>query len=265
MASELDDVKRQVAIANRVMAEVGLASGVLATLGHASMRVPGDPDKFVVKGRGYAIDALAKMTPDDMVVVDLEGNKVGGPPDATQCFEVKMHSCLYRTRPDVQSVVHSHPRYTVVMGILGATLVPMCNEGIDLVRKPLPMYPHNKIILSDEEGMDVVNALGDGWAVLLFGHGATTAGLSLDQAVMNMWNLEEQARMNWIGYCAAGPDHPFIPESLIQEGANRPQLPDLPHFADSFGAGKGRAVVNGNWMYYSDLAAQQLDRDLASR
>ena len=92
MASELDDVKRQVAIANRVLAEVGLASGVLATLGHASMRVPGDPDKFVVKGRGYVIDALARMTPDDMVVVDLEGNKVGGPPNSTQCFTLSTAS-----------------------------------------------------------------------------------------------------------------------------------------------------------------------------
>lgn len=265
MASELDDVKRQVAIANRVLAEVGLATGVLATLGHASLRVPGDPDKFVVKGRGYAIDALARMTPDDMIVCDLEGNKVDGPPGSTQCYEVKMHSCIYRTRPDVQSVVHSHPRYTVVMGILGATLVPMCNEGLEIVRKPLPMYPHNKIILSDEEGMDVVNAMGAGPAVLLFGHGATTAGQSLEQSVMTMWTLEEQARMNWIGYCAAGPDHPFIPENLIQEGANRPQLPDLPHFADSFGAGQARPNVNGNWMYYSDIAAQELDRDLASR
>jgi len=265
MATELDDVKRQVAIANRVLAEIGLASGVLATLGHASMRVPGDPDKFVVKGRGYKIDALAKMTPEDMVVVDLEGNKVGGPPNATQCFEVKMHSCLYRTRPDVQGVVHSHPRYAVVMGILGATLVPMCNEGIDLVRKPLPVYPHNKIILSDEEGMDVVNAMGDGAAVLLFGHGATTSGASVDQAVMNMWLLEEQARMNWIAYCAAGPNHAYIPEELIEEGANRPQLPDLAHFADSFGAGKARANVNGNWMYYSEKVTKELDRDLAGR
>jgi L-ribulose-5-phosphate 4-epimerase len=263
MATELDDVKRQVAIANRVLAEVGLASGVLATLGHASMRVPGDPDKFVVKGRGYTIDALAKMTPDDMVVVDLEGNKVGGPENATQCFEVKMHSCLYRTRPDVMGVVHAHPRYTVIMGILGATLVPMCNEGLELVRKPLPVWPHNKIILSDEEGMEVVEAMGDGQAVLLFGHGATTSGASVDQAVMNMWLLEEQARMNWIAYCAAGPNHAFIPEDLIEEGKNRPQLPDLPHFADSFGAGKVRANVNGNWMYYSDKVTKDLDRELA--
>ena len=63
----------------------------------------------------------------------------------------------------------------------------------------------------------------------------------------------------------AGPNHAYIPEELIEEGKNRPQLPDLAHFADSFGAGKARANVNGNWMYYSDKVTKELDRDLAGQ
>ena len=59
--TELEEVKLQVAQANRVLADVGLASGVTAALGHASMRVPSQPDRFVVKGRQYALDALAVM------------------------------------------------------------------------------------------------------------------------------------------------------------------------------------------------------------
>src|SRR5690349_25156687 len=114
MSTTLDDVKYQVAVANRILAELGFATGVLASLGHASMRTPAG-DGFAVKGRGYNIDALAAMQPEDMVVCDLEGNKVDGPPGSTQCFEVKMHSCIYKTRPDVQAVVHLHPRFTVLM------------------------------------------------------------------------------------------------------------------------------------------------------
>ena len=53
MTMQLDDVKREVAVANRVLPDIGLASGVLGSLGHVSMRVPDDPEKFVVKGRGY--------------------------------------------------------------------------------------------------------------------------------------------------------------------------------------------------------------------
>ena len=129
MVSQLDDTRRQVAIANRILSDVGLATGVTAALGHASMRVPNDPDRFVVKGRQYAIDALAVMRPEDMVVCDTEGFLVEGKPGLSQCSEVKIHSCIYKTRPEVQSVVHVHPRYTVLMSALGETLVPMCQEG----------------------------------------------------------------------------------------------------------------------------------------
>src|SRR5207248_1122927 len=148
------------------------------------------PDRFVVKGRGYEIDALALMRPEDMVVCDLEGFKVDGPPGSTQCREVKMHSCVYKARPDVQSVVHVHPRFVVLMSVLQSTLVPMCQEGIQLVRKPLPVYPHVKTVWSEEEGMEVAKTLGSNRAILLYGHGATTCGASLEEAVTSMLLLE---------------------------------------------------------------------------
>jgi len=255
--AELNDVKRQVAIANRVLAELGLASGVLASLGHASMRVPSDSGRFVVKGRGYAIDALAAMRPEDMVVCDLEGYKLDGPPGATQCFEVKLHSTIYKRRPDVQAVVHTHPRFAIVMTILGATLTPMCNEGIGLVSKPLPVYRHSKIIQTEEEGMEAAEALGDGPAVLLLGHGATTVGSSLEEAVMNTLWLEEQARMNWYAACAAGLNHPHIPDELVAEGFARHSIPDLPHFRDVM-AGRQPPPVNGAWTYYTEKVAREL-------
>src|SRR3954451_12511926 len=101
--NDADDIRRQVAVANRVLAEAGLATGVLTTLGHASMRVPGQPDLFVVKGRGYGIDALARMAPEDMVTCNTEGFKVAGPAGITQCFEVQIHASIYRARPDVSA------------------------------------------------------------------------------------------------------------------------------------------------------------------
>jgi ribulose-5-phosphate 4-epimerase/fuculose-1-phosphate aldolase len=160
MAETLADVKYRVAVANRVLWAVGLATGVTASLGHASLRVPGQPDRFVVKGRGYKMDALSAMRPEDMVVCDIEGYFIEGPPGSTQCFEVKMHSCIYKLYPEVQSVVHVHPRFTVLLTTLGQPIKPMCQEGIELVRKPLPMYPHVKTIQTDEEGMEVATLIG---------------------------------------------------------------------------------------------------------
>ena len=256
MASELDDVKREVAIANRVLSEVGLATGVLASLGHASLRVPSEPDTFVVKGRGYANDALARMRPEDMVVCDLEGNKVSGPPGVSQCYEVKMHSCVYKTRPDVHSIVHVHPRYMVIMTVLKKTLVPVCQEGIHMVRRPLPLYPHVKTVQSDAEGMAVAEALGDSKALLLYGHGVTMTGRDLADSVQSTLQLEEQAKMNWYAYCAAGPDYPFIPDELIAEMTDRPAVTELPHFKESLAG--GRPPVGGVWSHYAELVSRDL-------
>lgn len=256
MVSELDDTRRQVAIANRILADVGLAVGVTAALGHASMRLPSDPDKFLVKGREYAVDALAVMRPEDMVLCDTEGFLVEARPGLTQCSEVKIHSCIYKTRPDVQSVVHVHPRYTVLMSALGETLVPMCQEGIELVRHPLPVYPHVKTIQSDEEGMDLAGLLGNQKVILLQGHGAVTTGKTLAESVMSMVQLEEQARMNYLAYCAAGPGHARVPDELIDEMTDRPPLHELPHFRDVL---QGRPPVRGGiWNYRVESVSQDL-------
>ncbi len=256
MASDLGDVKYEVAVANRVLQEMGLASGILATLGHASMRVPSNPDTFVVKGRGYPVDVLGRMQPDDMVVCDLEGYKVGGRPEVTQCFEIKMHSCIYKLRPEVQSVVHVHPRFATLLSVLGKRIVPMCKEASQLVRYPIPIFPHMKTIETEDEGMGVAKMLGGGPVILLLGHGATTVGASLEEAVMNMLGLEEQARMNWYAYCAAGPDHPYISEELVEEDIARPDRALLPHFNEPMGGGQPR--VNGVWKWYCEKVSGSL-------
>jgi len=256
MATELEEIKRQVAQANRVLSDGGLATGVTAALGHASMRLPSQPEQFVVKGRQYALDALAIMRAEDMVVCDIEGFLVDAPSGITQCSEVKIHSCIYKTRPDVQSVVHVHPRFIVLLSVLRLPLVPMCQEGIHLVRHPLPVYPHVKTIQNDAEGMEVARLLGDGSALLLQGHGAVTIGNSLAQSVTAMLQLEEQARMNYYAYCAMRSEYPRIPEELIDEMTTRPPLHTLPHFQDVL---QGRAPQrDGIWHYRVSRVSQDL-------
>src|SRR5215475_1083380 len=192
MATVLEEIKLQVAQANRVLADVGLATGVTAALGHASMRLPSQPDRFVVKGRQYALDALAVMRAEDMVVCDTEGFLVDGSPGITQCSEVKIHSCIYKTRLDVQSVVHVHPRLIVLLSVLGIPLVPMCQEGIQLVRHPLPVYPHVKTIQSDEEGMEVAQLLGNRRVLIHRGDAAVTTDDDLPQSVTAMLQHQQQ-------------------------------------------------------------------------
>lgn len=245
MSSELEQVKQEVAAGNRVLANLGLATGLRAALGHASMRVPSEPNHFFVKGREYDFDALGIMEPSDMVMCDTEAFLIAGRAGLTQCSEVKIHACIYKTHPQVQAVVHVHPRYTILMSILTGSLKPMCQEGSQLVRKPLPIYPHLKTIHSDEEGMEVANLLGESRAILLLGHGAVTTGKKLSEAVMSMAQLEEQAHMNYLAYCAQGKDYAYLPDHLVEENGNRGPLYQNPHFKDVL---KGRPPNrDGTW------------------
>ena len=252
--SELSDVLHEVAMANRALSNLGLAVGVTAALGHASMRLPSDPNRFAVKGREYEFDSLSIVNGDDMVICDTEGFKVGGREALTQCSEVKIHSCIYKMRPDIQSVVHVHPRYTILMSVLNQTLVPMCQEGVQFVRNPLPVYPHMKTVQSDDEGMEVAGLLAGGRAMILRGHGAITTGKTLSESVLGMAQLEEQARMNYLAYCAEGPGYTHLAPELLDEMTNRPPLATQPHFKDIL---KGREPQrDGIWNYHLRAASR---------
>ena len=258
MTREWDEIKYEVAVANRVLAEVGLATGFRASLGHASMRLPNDPDKFVVKGRGYTVDALHSMRPQDMIVVDIEGHKVDGPVGSSQPFEVIMHSSIMKLRPVIKSVVHVHPHYTILASTLNKRLRPMNQEGAQLVQKELPMWNHVKTVQTEDEGLEVAQLMGDSKAILLRGHGATTAGSSLEDAVMTMMQLEEQAKMNYWAFSAMGANHPYLEDEIVDEMSGRTPLPELPHFKQVLPPG-WRPNVGGVWQYYTRIVTENPD------
>src|SRR5439155_22763045 len=139
-----------------------------------------------------------------------EGFLIGGRPGLTQCSEVKIHACIYKTHPKIQAIVHVHPRYTILMSVLTGSLKPIRQEGAQLLRHPLPVYPHVKTIQSDAEGMEVANLLGESQAMLLRGHGAVTTGKSLSDAVMGMAQLVDQAKLNYLAYCAQGVSSAYL-------------------------------------------------------
>ena len=251
--SELDDVKHEVVIANRMLYETGLADGLTIERGHVSMRLPGQPDRFVIKGLGPALSVLG---PDDLLVCDLEGFKTEGPKELNVPNEVKMHSCILRERPDVQSVVHVHPRFTVLMSVLQVDLGPMCIEGMQLFSKPLPVFPSPRLIIREEDGVEVAKLMGDADAILLQGHGAATAGADMEDAVMNMLYLEEQARMNWYAYCAAGPKHATITaEQRAESAANMRAMREQPHLKPEVAPTPRKP--SGVWKHYQRLIEER--------
>lgn len=257
--AQLDYAKVEAAIGNRVLVELGLATGIRASLGHTSMRVPDEPDKFVVKGRGYRVDVLSRIRPEDMVVCDLDGNWLDGPPYSSQCTEVIIHASIYKARPDVVSVTHVHPDYAVLVSVFQKPLVPMAQEGAGLVLKPIPVFPQTKVVTTEEEGTALAQLLGDGDAILMLGHGAVTVSTtSVERCVLSMAELEHQSRLNYLAMCAGGVDHPRIPEDLARavsdrRGQEAPHLTARRSQVPAAGNTDGglwadfRATIDGSW------------------
>lgn len=217
-----------------------------------------------MKGRGYRLDALSRLGPADLVTCDLDGFLLDGPPGIVPCFEVKIHSSIYKARPDVQSVVHVHPKFATVLTVLGKKIVCMCLEGNRHVLDLHPVYPHQKIVTSEAEGSEVARLLGDGNIVLMFGHGVTTTGKTVEEAVTTALHLEHQAEMNYYAYALAGREHPFVPDELVKEsftswgslnqfGAQW----DEPHFIQAVEKA-GRPKHNGPWAHWSAMVSGDL-------
>lgn len=253
----LDDAKYEVALGSRILGITGLASGIRSSMGHVSLRDPGDPNRFVVKGRGYPIDVINRMRPESMVVCDLDGRLLDGPPGVVQCNEVMIHACVFKVRPEINSVVHVHPPFSVMLTVMGLPIKPMVLEGVRLVRKPLPVYPKTALITSKEHGQAMVKCLGKASAVHLLGHGVTTVGKSMEEAVMNAWQLEHQAMMNCYAGSIAGPNHAQIPDNLIEEFLQWKPLAE-PHFQEAV-ARVGKVNTGGSmWSDLMDRAAREL-------
>ncbi len=250
--TNLNSLMKEVALANRMLYEMGLADASTIERGHVSFRLPDEPGKFIIKALG---PALSQTGPEHMVIVDTNGYKVGGPKELNLPNEVKMHSCLLRERPDINSVVHVHPRYTVLMSVLQEQLGPMCIEGMPLFVKPIPMFPSPRLIIHEKDGAEVAKLIGDHSVIMLQGHGAATLGGDMEDAMVNMLHIEEQSRMNYLALCAVGADHAVLtPDQRKEFVENMRSMPDADHLRPEVAPTPRKP--SGIWNHYAERASR---------
>src|SRR5438093_3827002 len=102
--------------------------------GHGSARR--DPESFYINS---AASARGALTTNDIIAVDLDGNLVEG--QARPPLEFHIHSEIYRVRPDVQAVLHTHPQWSTFLTMVGATYKPVFAQGALLGEIPLVDSP----------------------------------------------------------------------------------------------------------------------------
>jgi len=92
---------------------------VIGNSGNISARLPGT-NTLLIKPSGVSLKSLK---PEELVVVDLQGNKVKG--ELAVSIETPIHTAIYRTREDVQAVVHTHPPTATAFGIAKTKILPL--------------------------------------------------------------------------------------------------------------------------------------------
>jgi L-fuculose-phosphate aldolase len=184
--------------------------------GHVSARVPGQ-EKILIKARGPAESGLRYVSADDIITVDFAGKKLEGAEGLESPQEVFIHTWLYRTRPDVQCVVHVHPSTVVLFTICNKPLLPIFGaydpSSLRLLVQGLSTYGRSITVSNEKLGREFAAAMGDKPACLMRGHGITTAGADVEEATVTAIKLNELAEMNYRAALLGNPQ-PIPPEEI---------------------------------------------------
>ena len=177
---DVPTLRADLVTANRVLYDQGVVDGY----GHVSVRHPTDPNHILIS-RWLAPDMV---TEGDILELDFDCKPVSG--EKVRLYsEVFIHGEVYRARPDVKSIVHTHAPAVILMGISGEPLMPMyqmtgyMGSGVPVfdIRNAIGMT--NMLVSDPTRGKALVKTLAENPAVLMRGHGGVVTGNSLYQAV----------------------------------------------------------------------------------
>lgn len=183
----------ELAVANHIL----FNEGVLDGFGHISVRNPEDSTRFFIA----RTMAPGLVTADDIVEVDLDG-VVHDPRDRRTYAERYIHSEIYRARPDVHSVVHSHSPSVIPFGVTGYHLRPICHMS-GFLGSTTPVYEirdfvgetSDLLVRNQKLGVTLAETLGQATVALMRGHGSVAVGSSIKQSVYRAIYTENNARL----------------------------------------------------------------------
>lgn len=195
-------------VAYRVLAE----HEVIDAYGHVSVRSDADPNRYFMAGH----IAPELVTEADVIAYDLDSN----PLDANGRASVReryIHGEIYKTRPEVMSIVHNHSPAVVPFSVSGATLKPIYHMSA-FIGLGIPNFDirdaqkgTDMLVKTPYLGKALAKCLGGCPAAVMRGHGAVVVGETLQRAVGRSIYLEMNARMQIQAMQLAGPGGSIIP------------------------------------------------------
>jgi ribulose-5-phosphate 4-epimerase/fuculose-1-phosphate aldolase len=245
--AQLQTLREKVAKACRMIGKLEITKG---TTGHISARVPGT-DTVLIRARGPGETGVRFTSAEDVILVDLDGKKLDGAPDLDPPQEVFIHTWIYRTRPEVGSVLHAHPATAVLFTICKKPLQPLYGAydptSLRLLMEGIPTYPRSVLVSNDALGKELAEVMGKR-ACLMRGHGITTCGPSVEEATMTAIQLNDLAEMNYRAQLLGDPEP--IPDEEIALLTSAAKVKEAKDAKDV----RGPAM----WRYYCKLAGEEL-------
>ncbi len=182
--------------AGRKMIADGMTVG---TWGNISVRDP-QSGLIYIKPSGMDYD---KIVEDDVVVMNEDYQVVEG--KRKPSIEFNFHIGIMNARPDVLAVVHTHPVYSSVFGVLGQEIPAVCEDFAQIVGQRVVCCRY-ALPGTQELAKFVVEALADNGAVLIPNHGAVCVGESLAGAFKRSFVLEKSAKIYYMAKSLGEPN-----------------------------------------------------------
>lgn len=217
------DLRTEIATANRIL----YRQGVVDAFGHVSARHPDGAGRFLLSRNM----APANVTSADVLEYEADGTPAMADPPPVY-LERFIHAAIYRARPDVMSVVHSHSPSIVPLGaVRGMTLRCICHMG-GFIGTGAPVFEIRDVagdatsllITGNALGDAMARSLGDAAVVLMRGHGSTVVGTSVRQAVFRAVYAEVSARLQCAALRLGEPIYLTEAEAAAASAANDGQI-----------------------------------------
>lgn len=192
----LKELKEALASSCNILAHEGHWDNIL---GHVSVRLPKE-NRILMKPHGFGFE---EIRPQHLIVCDLEGKKIEG---RHECHsEIFIHTEIYKARPDVQCVVHTHAPFTTAFGSLRQPLRPISHEG-SIFAGGLPLFDYTTaLIRTPELGRELAKTLGSSRGALMKNHGLAVVGGSVQEATLYAVFLEKAARIQLLATASGEP------------------------------------------------------------